>query len=305
MDEIRQELAALRALVEEQRNEIAQIKAGSVRREHGDDSSPTRRQLLMGAAAAVVGGAAAATVAPAEAANGQAMVLGSTGNSASAPTGTAFIGSPGTRGYCLGATDNGLGEFPSSAAIAGHTRGNFRNAVLGYDASNNKGVFGWSVNGWGVHGYSETGQYGVYAYAPNASGLRADGRTAVVAVGTHRGVEASVQSSDPKAIAVLATGTGSGATALAVSGVHRATRAGRVVVPAGQKGVRVYIAPLTTTSLVLATPQRAFGTLAVAGVAVQTAAPTSFVIALTGPAPAGGLPVAWFVVDTMGSTLVP
>ena len=165
MDDVKAELAALRQRI----SDLEARLAGRTELE-GDDHHPTRRGLLAGVVAAVAGGAALASASPAEAANGQPIVLGSSGNTATAPTGTAFIGTPGSGGYCIGATDNGLNAFPQSAAIAGHTRGNFGNGVLGYDNSPNAGgtgVIGWSINGAGVLGVTEADRpdtYGVYRY---------------------------------------------------------------------------------------------------------------------------------------------
>ena len=49
--------------------------------------------------------------------------------------------------------------------------------------------------------------------------------------------------------------------------------------------------------------QKVPGTIAVQGVTVKTTAPTSFTIWLNAKAPAGGIPVAWFVVDAIGTAL--
>jgi hypothetical protein len=54
---------------------------------------------------------------------------------------------------------------------------------------------------------------------------------------------------------------------------------------------------------VLATVQKVSGNIAVQAVTLKTTSPTSFTISLNANAPAGGMPVAWVVIDMIGSAL--
>ena len=285
MDEVRAELAALR-------NRIAvlesQITGAPEPGQAGD--TPTRRGLLAGAVAAMAGGAALAAASPAKAANGQPLVLGSAANTATLPTGMAFTGSVVGQGYGIGITDQGLNAFAESAAIAGHTRGNFTNGILGYDT-------GTRTSTAGVTGYTNIG-YGIYGAALGTTGSS----TGATGIGYRRGVWGAARGSSPNSIGVLAENV-EGGTALAVRGVLRATRAGRIVIPAGQKRRTVALSRLTPTSLALATAQKLAGSIAVAAVTVKITAPPSLTIWLNAAAPAGGMPVAGFVVDTIGTAL--
>jgi hypothetical protein len=295
-DPLRVELAQLRALVERQQQRISDLESRSgthVEAGHSSDHT-TRRALLAGAAAAISGAAVLASSSPAEAAD---LVLGSTANAATQPTGLAFMGTVGSQTYGLGATDHGLESFPQSAAVAGHTQGNFATGVLGYDAAPASdpavGVWGISSNGIGVVGVSS-----------NSATSRAAG---VAGLGTRCGVLGQAGSNAVNSIGVFANASSIGysnATALAVDGVLRAKRAGRTLVAAGTRSKTITYSPLTSTSLVLATAQNKLaGTIAVQTVIVKTTEPTSFTIWLTANAPAGGMPVAWFVVDTIGTAL--
>lgn len=113
---------------------------------------------------------------------------------------------------------------------------------------------------------------GLYGQATSATGV---GVTGTSATGT--GVKASTTSG----------------VALSVVGKVTFSRSGVATVPAGKKAVKVTLAGVTASSLVLATPQKAE-----TGVAVNAAAPAagSFMITLTA-APTSALKVAWFVID--------
>jgi hypothetical protein len=113
---------------------------------------------------------------------------------------------------------------------------------------------------------------GVYGEATSATGIGVTGASA-----TGIGVEASSTSG----------------VALSVLGKVKFSRSGVATVAAGKKTVKVTLAGVTASSLVLATPQKAE-----TGVAVNAAAPAtgSFTITLTA-APTSSLKVAWFVID--------
>jgi hypothetical protein len=289
MDDLRQELAELRARVIEQQQQISELKSAVAKDKETetarDDGHPTRRGVLAGVAAAVAGGAVLTSASPAEAAD---LVLGSTSNTATLATGLAFTGDA-SGSYGIGVTDHGLDSFNKSAAIAGHTQGNFECAVLGYDTS-------------------AEGRYAVYGQT-NVAGVAVLGlgisplSKGVVGVGGSRGLIGQCEGSGAKSIGVLALASQPDATALAVNGVFRARRAGRATVPAGIKTKVVPISPLTDTSLVVATAQKVAGSVAVQAVTVKTTSPKSFTIRLNQNAPAGGMSVAWVVIDTIGSAL--
>lgn len=298
MEDYRTEIAELRAalerqhlLLEEQQKRIGELESRTATSndQAAPQSEPTRRQLFAGAAAAALGGAAVlASSSPAEAAG---LNLGVTTNTAADPTGLAFTGTVGLDTYGIGVTDQGLSSFPSSAAVAGHTQGNFVSGLFGYHSGSgqaNAGVLGSSTNAVGVAGQA-TGTLG-----------RATG---VLGLGGLRGVHGFAVGNGVKSIGVLADANLASATALAVKGVMRVTRAGRTAIPVGKIFRGIPLSPLTSTSLVLAMAQKVSGNVAVRAVTVKTTSPTAFTIWLSAPAPAGGMPVAWFVVDTMGAAL--
>ena len=123
---------------------------------------------MAGSAVAVVSQAA-----PAEAANGSNLVLGSGSNSATQPTGVEVDGT--SVAYGLAVTDNGLGAIPfgSEGAIFGHANGEaWTNGVSGYSSGSSTGVYGRSVAGSGVVGTtSGTDAFGVLAQAEGTDGI--------------------------------------------------------------------------------------------------------------------------------------
>lgn len=137
-------------------------------------------------AAGAVAGSAVAVVsqaAPAAAANGDSVELGSSGNSATQATGIE-VGATGVA-YGFGVTDNGLGAVPfgSEGAIFGHAKGQaWTNGVSGYSSGSATGVYGLSVSGTAV----VASALGADAYAVLAEAQGTDG-IAVVASGTQLG----------------------------------------------------------------------------------------------------------------------
>lgn len=110
-----------------------------------------RRAAIAGlAGAAVVGTVGAVTsAAPAAAANGDPLVLGSVSNQATAATGLAVTGLG--RGYGIGATDNGYSGVTNSAALFGHARNQaFYTAVRGLAEGSTTGVHGSTERGVAV-----------------------------------------------------------------------------------------------------------------------------------------------------------
>jgi hypothetical protein len=237
----------------------------------------------------VAGGAILASGGRAEAVNGQALILGSATNTASSATSLRLTTAVGFGTAGIGVADVALNSFPFNAALGGHTQGNLAVGVLGYDNSTNSGhagVVGISTNGPGVLGRGTDG--------PFARGVYGEGKS--------RGVDGLATGTTVNSIGVLAGGL-AGSTALAVDGVLRARRAGRTAVRAGTRVVAVKLSSLTPTALVFATVQKASGNIAVQAVTVKTTAPTAFTIRLNANAPAGGMPVAWVVIDAIGKAL--
>ncbi len=147
------------------------------------DRRTDRRGLLRHGAVLAAGAAAGAAVAvvgqaaPAEAANGSNLVLGSGSNVATAATGMEVNGT--LVPYGLGVTDNGLGALPdgTSGAIFGHAKDQaWSVGVSGYAEAESVGVAGHSVGGIGVYGVS-TGGTGV------TGTTQASGASAVLGIG--------------------------------------------------------------------------------------------------------------------------
>ena len=294
MDDLGQELAALRVLIERQQDRIAELE-GQARRTLPQEvgTVPNRRQVLATAAAVVAGSAALATSSsPAQAGNGASLVVGSYNNNETLPCALTYAGPSGDIDgtiYGFGVVDQTLDAFRTSAGIAGHTQGSFAAGVLGHDTSVPPGAIG-------VSGYSKNG-IGVFGGGENV---------AIHARGRRRGVTGLTYGAGPGSIGVYAgddTNSSNTPTALLVDGVFRARRAGRILVPAGVRTRVVSINPLTDTSLVLATAQRAVGEVAVQAVILKITPPQSFTIRLNQIAPAGGMPVAWLVIDSIGTAL--
>ena len=134
-----------------------------------------------------------------------------------------------------------------------------------------------------------------------------------VSTGAGDGVDGQANNSCCSAVYGLNDGTGNGVagradtgtgvlaastngTALKVSGKARFSRSGVVTITAGTDSVSVSLAKVTASSMILATAQQS------SGVSVQAAVPAvpangKFTIYLTGNAPAGGLSVAYFVLN--------
>jgi hypothetical protein len=142
-----------------------------------------RRLLKAGALAAGSAGLLAAEAArpqSAEAANGDPVVLGSVANASSSPTGVAVNQAAGAHVYGLGVVDQSLSDFPVSASLAGHTKGTYEVAVLGYGEplpssfgyAANSGVLGLTDAGEGVHGAAGSGN-GVVGESVSGAGVHA------------------------------------------------------------------------------------------------------------------------------------
>jgi hypothetical protein len=155
-------------------------------------------------------------------------------------------------------------------------------------------------NAEGVHGEGPIN--GVYGKG-GENGVQAVGGTfGVFATGTDYGVYASGanhgvygQATSAGGAGVDAAGSG-GALALRVTGKANFSRSGVVTVGAGTSSKSVTLAGVNASSMILATAQQS------TSVSVKAAVPAvpssgSFKIYLTGSAPAGGLKVAYFVLN--------
>ena len=162
------EVTVLQARVTELEGQVRQLVAAmghgvarSPDTEPGDEPAQEARRvdrrralgLAVGAATAGVAAAALGPAGPAAAANGQPLVLGFVGNTATAPTGLAAN----HLGYGIGCTDRGLNAPPSDlgGAIFGHTKGNYHGGVLGYsEDADQVGVVGISAGGRAVEAWT-------------------------------------------------------------------------------------------------------------------------------------------------------
>lgn len=166
-----------------------------------------------------------------------------------------------------------------------------------YAAANGTGVFGYGTTG--VSGQGSTGVYG----KGTENGVQADGGTfGVFATGTEYGVYARGTAHGVYGEATAVGGAGvdaagsSGALALRVTGKATFSRSGVVTVGAGTAAKTVTLSGVSASSMILATAQQS------SSVSVKAAVPAvpsngSFRILLTGNAPAGGLKVAYFVLN--------
>lgn len=241
----------------------------------------TRRALLGGltlGAAAV----AAETIRPssAQAANGDPIVLG-TLSRASSVTQVANSGDANqTNGDMLQLYGAGFGGVALHAASYGDSPA--INAVGGGDGvravGGGNGATGLTSNSLasGVYGENLGGGYGV---AGRSNALNGKG---VLGEATATG-----------GIGLLGVASNEGA-ALVVQGKAKFDRSGKLTIPAGASSAVVTLAGVSNASIVLATLQKHAG-----GFTVESAVPSagSFRIRLNKPAPSGGLPVGWFVIN--------
>ncbi len=204
--------------------------------------------------------------------------------------------------------------------MAGRTDSAFYSGVRGRNSGDGDGVTGTAggATASGVKGRSLGGGFGVYGqtdsairsgvYGQNDSGPGVSGRTtspyaAVSGQNDGGGYGVVGQSNKPGGVGVSASAQGDGGTALEgisesgialrVEGRVEFSRSGRKRIPAGAISAVVSVAGVTASSLVLATAQ-----VSQAGCSVRAAVPTAnkVTIWLTTAAPAGGLPVGWFII---------
>jgi hypothetical protein len=220
----------------------------------------------------------------------------------------------GVRGYGRG---TGVGVGGLSADGTGMTAESQASNGVGIKATaltggSAKAVWGVSDTGYGGYFEAPTGLgFGVYATG-GTYGVRADGPVGVSGLGTKTGVRGEAGSGGTgSGIGVEgATGSGSGVyghatsgigvnayanggIALQVQGRAKFSRSGTVLVGAGTASKAVSLSGTTGNSMILAIAQQN------ANVFVKATVPAagSFTIYLTGNAPAGGLKVAYFVLN--------
>jgi hypothetical protein len=178
MDErTRTELDGLRAELARVRTQVAALESGE--RTTAPPSAPEgRRAFLRRAAiagAGAIGAVAAGTVVadPVAADNNQPLVLGSSSNTASLPTGLAVTGS--ANAYGIGVTDNGLTSLPAGVggALFGHTKGQFPAGVYGYATGFCYAMSANSVDHVGLFAFGH--RTGVEARSPDCAVLGAGG----------------------------------------------------------------------------------------------------------------------------------
>ena len=205
-------------------------------------------------------------------------------NSTSA-SGLVACGIRGVDGFGTGAGVRGEGNtgVVGSGSDAGVRGSSPIHGVEGNGFTSGKGVFGQSSIGTGVFGET-TGDFGI-----GVQGLTHGVGSAVFGEATGNGVGVFGKSDTSIAL----QGTSAEGTALRVNGKAKFSSSKTVTISGGTTSKTVTMSGVTASSMVLATAQQN------AGVYVKAAVPAagSFTIYLTGNAPAGGLKVAYFVLN--------
>jgi hypothetical protein len=229
-------------------------------------------------------------------------------------TGVSGSGSIGVQGVSDGF--GVYGKSTSGVGVHGTTASSSKNALEGVatNSSGGNGVFGSSVAGTGVYGQasgaghsavvgsdvSAAGGFGVHGISVAGSGVygstTANGRYGVLGADTSSSGGYGISGTSTKGTAVSAA-SASG-TALAVTGVAKFSRSGRVTIAgtaaAPKTSIVVSGVVLTATSLVLPAIQGYIAGIGVAGV-VPNVPGSSFTIYLTA-AVSTSVNIAWFVV---------
>lgn len=210
-------------------------------------------------------------------------VLGDDGGSATGPGVRASTFNPSNGSAALLADTHGLGPAVNAQILKAS---NPSPAVAAFTVGLGSAVEGSIANPSSVapalHGIAGGSGPGVHGNSSGGEGVLGVGHTnGVHGIGGATG--AGVLAENP-----------SGGVALKVTGKAVFSESGLATVPAGSHMVTVAVPGLTTSSLVLATIHKS-----APGVTVESAVPASgsFTIHLNKGAPAGGLPVAWFVLN--------
>jgi hypothetical protein len=200
-------------------------------------------------------------------------------------SGLVACGIRGVEGLGTGIGVKGIGPTGvfGSGSDAGVVGSSPINGVEGNGFTSGRGVFGQSETGTGVFG-EITGNTGI-----GVRGLTHGLGSAVFGEATGNGVGVFGKSDTSIAL----QGNSTEGTALQVNGKAKFSRSKTVTIGGGTTSKTVSMSGVTGSSMVLATAQQN------AGVYVKAAVPAagSFTIHLTGNAPAGGLKVAYFVLN--------
>ena len=294
-------------------------------------ASRSRRAIMTGTMAAGAGIATAMLLSaqPAQAADGDQVLLGEA-NVASSTTSITNDGESSSSGDGLdvsAAQGNGVTGTTSAGGMSG---------LAGVDTSSTGGVgvSGTSTNGIGVHGSSDIGP-GVSGTAPNGPGVVGTSTnnfgvsgSSQISAGVYGTTTNEAQSgvwgedgtvSPAAGVGVSGTstngigvhgdstsGTGvsassSAGTALLVEGIARFSRSGVATVPAGRSQVTVTLAGVSAQSMVLATKQSltTFPPGAASWVLAAVPGAGSFTIYMSA-ATKQNAAVAWLVLDAVG-----
>jgi hypothetical protein len=156
------------------------------------------------------------------------------------------------------------------------------------------GVVGRTLNdaASGVYGENQGNGYGVAGRANTGTGVFADTQSGTSLLATAVGGTAIDASTGAGGTSIKTKAPNSG-TALSVTGKAKFSRSGVVTIAAGSASAPVTLAGVNSNSMILATSQQT------PGPAVKAAVPGSgsFTIYLTANAPAGGLKVAYLVLN--------
>ncbi|HUC58215.1 MAG TPA: hypothetical protein VMA95_12495 [Streptosporangiaceae bacterium] len=201
---------------------------------------------------------------------------------------TPTSGNPHSNGV-YGRSINGSGVLGISDhhnGVTGQASTSGYSGVAGIDLAPDRlghGVYGQSNNGHGVYGYSYTGS-GVVGQG------NVKGQSGVAGFDVSKGGGNGVYGHSDHGVAVWCQN--SDGIALHVAGKATFKNAGVVHVASGSKTVTVKVPGMTSSSIVLATIQKAQGTVSIAA---AEAGSGEFTVTLTGKA-TSSLPVGWFVI---------
>ena len=207
----------------------------------------------------------------------------------------------------LGSSTNGIGVYGTSTknfGVEGVTYAQFYAGTFGTDLST-AGAMG--ARGDSLHGYGVVGN----AYGGTAAGVQGNNTGPGIGVDgvsiSGPGVRGTATATGGNG--VLGIGTG-GADALRATGtstldgnvyleakVFAHERSGKLHIPAGSRTVTKTGVDLTSASLVFTTIQGSISGAAVSNVDITVGASGRFTIHLLGPAPSGGVNVAWLIIN--------
>jgi hypothetical protein len=194
----------------------------------------------------------------------------------------------------------------TGAGLWGIASGADRHGVFGSNTGGGHGVGGTAgAGGAGVHGVNTGNTYGVWGDAPHGIAVYASSDDGLAILGFTTSTGAAVEGANFGTGPGVRGGNGhsdgigleadSPGIALNVLGVAAFSRSGIATVKNGAKKVTVKLAPISVTSLVLATVQQSSGGRSVKYVETDPGS-NSFTIALDGRA-AVDVSVAWFVLN--------